>query len=129
MRLPGRHNKPPSAKARSKRNQFTATAPWVTRAVLALAKLPTTLSRPSETDVIVLLGRNNPDLFDNRDNSISRRHANLTARRGRYFFVDIGSSCGTWVNGVEVRTDEVELHVGDQIRLGDCLFVLQESTF
>jgi hypothetical protein len=91
--------------------------------------LPAALSRPSEVEVVVLLGRNAPDIFDQRDNSISRRHANIKARGGRLSFSDIGSSCGSSVNGSKIGMNAVELSVGDEITLGDCVFLLEENVF
>lgn len=47
---------------------------------------------------------------------VSRVHAQLRLRHGRYVLYDLNSRQGTWVNGQRVR--EWVLHPGDVIRLG-----------
>jgi signal transduction histidine kinase len=56
------------------------------------------------------------------DQTVSRRHAELTPDDGRWFIRDLDSSNGTWVNGQRVQ-DRVELTPGDQVRCGSTLFV------
>jgi len=60
-----------------------------------------------------------------RDQTISRRHAELTPNDGRWVLRDLLSSNGTFVNGVRV-TDMRELRPGDQIRIGTTLMVFGE---
>ena len=55
------------------------------------------------------------------DNTVSRRHAELTPDDGEWFIRDLGSQNGTWVNGVRI-TDRQRLKPGDQIRAGATLF-------
>ena len=50
------------------------------------------------------------------DDTVSRHHARLELRDGRWFLVDLDSSNGTLVNGRRVRDSEVR--AGDEIRLG-----------
>ncbi len=57
------------------------------------------------------------------DQTISRRHAELTPDDGRWFIRDLQSANGTWVNGQRVM-DRRLLQPGDQIRTGNTLFVL-----
>ncbi len=57
------------------------------------------------------------------DQTISRRHAELTPDDGRWFIRDLQSANGTWVNGQRV-VDRRLLQPGDQIRTGNTLFVL-----
>ncbi|MEX0774239.1 MAG: ATP-binding protein [Phycisphaeraceae bacterium] len=57
------------------------------------------------------------------DQTISRRHAELTPDDGRWFIRDLQSANGTWVNGQRV-TERRLLQPGDQIRTGNTLFVL-----
>jgi FHA domain/Domain of unknown function (DUF1707) len=59
-------------------------------------------------------------VFD--DATVSRRHAGLRLRDGRWYLADLGSSNGTWVNGR--RVFDAEVRPGDEIRLGDVTFRL-----
>jgi hypothetical protein len=49
---------------------------------------------------------------------VSRTHAAITSRGGRYFIVDLGSCNGTYLNGRRLGGDRQRLTVGDEIRLG-----------
>jgi two-component system, NtrC family, sensor kinase len=66
-----------------------------------------------------LLGRNSPDL-PLSDNTISRRHAQLTKKNGSWMLYDLNSANGTYVNGVKVSST-AELKQGDQIKCGSTL--------
>ncbi|MCC5830263.1 MAG: FHA domain-containing protein [Phycisphaeraceae bacterium] len=57
-----------------------------------------------------------------RDHTISRRHAELTPDQGRWIIRDLGSSNGTFVNGVRV-TEQRLLQPGDQVRTGNTIFL------
>ena len=50
------------------------------------------------------------------DDTVSRRHAELRFRDGRWMLRDLESSNGTWVNGR--RVVEAEVGPGDEIALG-----------
>ncbi len=56
------------------------------------------------------------------DQTISRRHAELTPDDGRWYIRDLNSSNGTFVNGVRVH-DRRLLRPGDQVRTGMTLFL------
>jgi signal transduction histidine kinase/pSer/pThr/pTyr-binding forkhead associated (FHA) protein len=60
------------------------------------------------------------------DQTISRRHAELTPDNGRWYIRDLGSSNGTYVNGVRV-TQARMLQPGDQIRAGTSLVIYGED--
>ncbi|MBL7134852.1 MAG: FHA domain-containing protein, partial [Phycisphaerae bacterium] len=60
------------------------------------------------------------------DGTISRRHAMLTTREGRWFIEDLGAANGTYLNGVKV-TKPIALTRGDQIRLGSTLLVFADT--
>ncbi|HEX7009128.1 MAG TPA: ATP-binding protein [Phycisphaeraceae bacterium] len=62
------------------------------------------------------------------DQTISRRHAELTPDDGRWYIRDLNSSNGTFVNGVRVASERRLLKSGDQIRTGMTLFVFGEDT-
>lgn len=61
------------------------------------------------------------------DQTISRRHAELTPDEGRWLIRDLSSSNGTFVNGVRV-TGRRQLQPGDQVRTGMTLFVYGADT-
>jgi len=48
---------------------------------------------------------------------VSRRHAELKADKNAVAILDLGSSNGTYVNGLRVK-DRAVLHDGDEINLG-----------
>lgn len=56
------------------------------------------------------------------DNTVSRRHCQLEPEDGRWILKDLGSSNGTYVNGLKVNGEQ-ELKLGDQIRVGQTLMV------
>ncbi len=78
------------------------------------------LSRP-----VLTLGRalDNDLVID--DTRVSRRHAQLRLRGGRYVLYDTGSSGGTTVNGEPIA--ERELRAGDVIRLAGYAIVFGED--
>ncbi len=61
------------------------------------------------------------------DHRISRRHARLRQRYGRYILQDLGSSGGTTVNGFQVQ--EIVLRAGDLISFAgvDILYAEEEA--
>ncbi|MEM1072400.1 MAG: ATP-binding protein [Planctomycetota bacterium] len=63
-----------------------------------------------------LLGRSS-EALPITDNTVSRRHAELTPDGGLWFIRDLKSHNGTYVNGVQI-TKRVPLKAGDQIRVG-----------
>lgn len=84
-----------------------------------------------EEDRELTLGRFDPltqvtpdvDLtFEDRlDRGVSRRHCQVSGWRGSYEIVDLGSSNGTWINGVRLQVQETHtLEIGDEVRLGNC---------
>ena len=60
------------------------------------------------------------------DKTISRRHAELTPDGGKWVLRDLGSSNGTYVNGVRLATART-LQMGDQVRAGTTLIVFGED--
>ena len=59
------------------------------------------------------------------DNRVSRHHGRLTGRRGTLVYVDLGSTNGSRVNGVQVG--ELVLGEGDRLELGDCVIVVEAA--
>ncbi len=60
------------------------------------------------------------------DQTISRRHAELTPDDGRWFINDLHSANGTFINGKRI-TERTLLKPGDQIRAGNTLFLFGEE--
>jgi signal transduction histidine kinase len=56
------------------------------------------------------------------DNTVSRRHAELVPTDDGWILRDLGSSNGTYINGLRV-TNRYQLKLGDQIRVGRTLMV------
>ncbi|MBQ7529975.1 protein kinase [bacterium] len=57
---------------------------------------------------------------------ISRRHGQIIHKDGHYFYKDLGSSNGSYLNGVKLASDELpELHKGDHLRLGRTEFIFK----
>lgn len=62
------------------------------------------------------------------DDSISRRHAQLLWRGGRWFIADLGSRHGTLLNAQPLRAEEpVPLSDGDFVQLGSSTFRVRQS--
>lgn len=60
------------------------------------------------------------DYFVANNNMVSRSHADIISRRGKYFIVDLNSKNRTFVNGVPIPAQqETEIHDGDSIRLAN----------
>lgn len=60
------------------------------------------------------------DYFVANNNMVSRSHADIIARGGRYFIVDLNSKNKTFVNGTPILAQqETEIHDGDAIRLAN----------
>lgn len=68
-----------------------------------------------------LIGRSS-EALPITDNTVSRRHAELTPDAGLWFIRDLSSQNGTYVNGHRI-SGRVALKPGDQIRVGASLFV------
>ncbi len=61
------------------------------------------------------------------DETVSRRHAKLSAVEGRWVLEDLGSANGTFLNGVKVART-ADMHRGDQVRCGSTLMVFGGGT-
>ncbi len=68
-----------------------------------------------------LIGRSS-EAIPIADQTISRRHCELTPDNGRWYINDLESSNGTYVNGLRVIARR-RLEAGDQIRTGNTLFL------
>jgi PAS domain S-box-containing protein len=64
-----------------------------------------------------VLGRGADAGFQINDHGVSRRHARITrTAEGGFHLADLGSTNGTYVNGV--RISSAELHEGDRVQIG-----------
>jgi len=68
-----------------------------------------------------LIGRSS-EALPLSDETISRRHAELTPDNGRWYLNDLDSTNGTYVNAVRVRGRH-RLEPGDQVRTGNTLLL------
>jgi two-component system, cell cycle response regulator len=66
----------------------------------------------------VVLGRDRSCEVPLEADDVSRRHARIVPDGGGHVLVDLGSTNGTFVNGVEVET--ARLAPGDRVALGSC---------
>ncbi len=100
-----------------------ARCPWYNCHVLTLLVLqgPDKGRRFELPDAPALVGRDSRQL-PLTDNTVSRRHAELTPGEDNWIIKDLGSSNGTYINGVRV-TNLYNLKLGDQIRVGRTLMV------
>ena len=57
------------------------------------------------------------------DSRVSRHHGRLAARRGTWVFTDLGSTNGSFLNGV--RVTEIVLGPGDELRLGETVLTVE----
>jgi two-component system NtrC family sensor kinase len=73
------------------------------------------------TDQTVLIGRGS-DQVPLTDQTVSRRHAELTCTEGAWILRDLNSANGTYVNGTRIQ-EPTRLKNGDQIKLGSTLLV------
>lgn len=82
--------------------------------VLSLEKSTLFIGRSLENDIVL------------NDSAVSRSHAKIVCRKGRYFIRDLGSTHGTFVN--EVRDNhELLLADGDRVRVGATEMVFEAT--
>jgi transcriptional regulator with GAF, ATPase, and Fis domain len=72
-----------------------------------------------------VLGRDTANGLTVPDRLMSRRHCAVSLRDGRYVLADLGSSNGTFVNGIPVK--ERTLEHGDRIRVGDSVLMFLQA--
>jgi signal transduction histidine kinase len=73
-----------------------------------------------------LLGRSS-EALPMTDNTVSRRHAELTPDGETWHIRDLRSQNGTWINGVQIR-ERIRLEPGDQIRVGATVLLFGPDT-
>lgn len=72
----------------------------------------------------VIIGREEGVDIVLQDPEASRRHARISWQGGRYVLEDLGSTNGTFVNGVQITTPQI-LRPGDSIGIGQTAMVFQ----
>lgn len=64
--------------------------------------------------------RSYSNYFVTNNNMVSRSHADIISRNGKYFIVDLNSKNRTFINEVPIPAQqEIEVHDGDKIRLAN----------
>jgi hypothetical protein len=72
----------------------------------------------------VKIGRGAECEIDLHDPSISKDHAKIDFKDGRYLITDLGSKHGTFVN--DIKIEKRKLMSGDEIRIGDSRLRFEE---
>jgi len=70
-------------------------------------------------DEPVLLGRGSDSTVVLENDSVSRRHARIEPRSGKWYVSDLNSTNGTYVNDTIVHSHQ--LRRGDQVKIGDTI--------
>ena len=66
-------------------------------------------------------------VFDGPD--ISRVHGRFVHRKGNFYYIDLGSTCGSWINNIEISINErYLLRTNDTIRIGSFLIIVGNLT-
>lgn len=66
------------------------------------------------------------DYFVTNNNTVSRSHADIIARNGKYYIMDLNSKNGTFINGYEIPVkSEIELNINDRITLSNEEFIFK----
>lgn len=64
----------------------------------------------------------------NNENSISRKHIELTNKNGSIYLKDLNSSNGTYINGEKIENNKkVKLFNNDSIKLANSIFIFREK--
>ena len=75
-----------------------------------------------------LIGRSLTNQIQIAGDSVSRVHAKIAISKGKIEILDLGSTNGTFVNGMRLGRDQVmQLTLGDEVRLGDVILQIRFS--
>jgi len=72
----------------------------------------------------VIIGREEGLDISLQDPESSRRHARITWQAGQFVIEDMGSTNGTFVNGVQITSPQI-LNAGDSVGIGQTALVFQ----
>ena len=72
----------------------------------------------------IIIGREEGLDISLQDPESSRRHSRITWQAGRYVIEDMGSTNGTFVNGVQITAPQI-LNPGDSVGIGQTALVFQ----
>ncbi|MFJ9624598.1 DUF1707 and FHA domain-containing protein [Streptomyces sp. NPDC101181] len=118
----------------------SGTSRWsqgLVRAVGGISAFPGRLRRAWQTERLprlllpapgphpLLVGRDPANGLRLNHETVSRLHAELTARNGRWVLRDLGSTNGTWVNGQRL-VGSLPVRDGDQVSFGRMSFRLTD---
>ena len=97
---------------------------------LALKCKRFTLRAKAASGARISLGRSHDNVFVIEDSTVSGVHAAFTlAANGTLYITDLGSSNGTFVNGVQIGMgDKTIVRAGDELRFGDVEVSLEYRT-
>lgn len=59
------------------------------------------------------------------DRPVSRRHAEIFPAEGRWYVRDLGSTNGSFLNGIRLTADAVRLRPGDWVQFASTVFVVE----
>jgi hypothetical protein len=93
-------------------------------ASLITIKGPTPGQRFALAGGCMLIGRQADADIRLADRATSRRHARILHEEGAYYVEDLGSSNGTWLNGIRISERE-PLTEGDMLQIGPYIFNLR----
>jgi len=74
----------------------------------------------------ITIGRENTNTIVINDAEVSRRHARMEKRGTTYMIQDLGSTNGTFVNGVRISGLQV-LNAGDEVSFGENIVMMYEA--
>jgi predicted component of type VI protein secretion system len=76
----------------------------------------------------ILIGRDTSDGIIINDAEVSRKHAKLSLHGSTYMIQDLGSTNGTFVNGLRLTGTQV-LKAGDTVSIGENIVMMYEVAF
>jgi two-component system, NtrC family, sensor kinase len=77
------------------------------------------------SEAVVLVGRDSQQV-PLSDNTVSRRHCQISVDDDRHVLTDLGSANGTYVNGMKVEGAQI-IRIGDQLRVGRSVMVFSSQ--